>query len=205
VKCIVLAAPTKSRAKYIQQKGRGVRPWEGVVPVVLDHAGNILEHGLLQDDFEISLEGRKKKARQNVSTKECPGCTAVCALNAATCWCCGQPFADAATDPSEGKLLIETDGHLVEVRPGDVKRKPTGEERDLRGYIHKLTTETDERQHWQPGTTNGKLFRRYGKSRGDMTLQELRVVAAFLESRPWDAPEVLFFEVPTRAGSTVAA
>jgi superfamily II DNA or RNA helicase len=204
VKCIVLAAPTKSRAKYIQQKGRGVRPWEGVVPVVLDHAGNILEHGLLQDDFEISLEGRKKRAKQTVSTKECPGCTAVCAINAATCWCCSQPFSDAATDPSEGKPLVEKDGQLVEVRPGEARRKPTGEERDLRSYIHKLTTETDERQRWQPGTTNGKLFRRYGKGRGDMTLQELRAVAAYLEARTWDAPPVLHFEVPTRSG-TVAA
>lgn len=202
VKCCILAAPTKSRAKYIQQKGRVVRPWNGVVPTVLDHAGNILEHGLLQDDFEISLEGRKKKPKQAVTTKECPGCFAVSTQNAATCWCCGMPFGSADSD--EGKLLEEKDGQLVEVRPGDVKRKPTGEERDLRSFIHRLTTETDQRQHWEPGTTNQRLARRYHKGRGEMTLQELKVVAAFLETRPWDRQEVLFFEVPKRAG-TVAA
>lgn len=202
VKCAVLACPTKSTAKYLQCAGRVLRPWEGLDAIILDHAGNILEHGLPQDERDISLEGRKKKAKQAISTRECPGCFAVSTNTASVCWCCGMPLG--AADESEGKALVEKDGQLVEVRPGEVKRKPTGEERDLRSYIHKLTCETDLRQHWEPGTTNGKLARRYHKGRGDMTVQELRVVAAFLESRPWDVQEVLHFEVPTRA-RTVAA
>lgn len=195
VKGCILAAPTKSRAKYIQQKGRVVRPWEGVVPVVLDHAGNILEHGLLQDDFEITLEGRKKKDKQAVSVKECPGCFAALPQNTAVCPICSHPFGSA--DPDEGKLLEERDGHLVEVRAGEVRRKPTGEERDLRGYIHRLTQEWDQRHRWEPGECNRLLARRYGKGRADMGMEELRRVAAYLETRPWERQAALHFEVPS--------
>ncbi|MFA7295722.1 MAG: DEAD/DEAH box helicase [Dehalococcoidia bacterium] len=59
VKCIVLARPTKSRARYLQYCGRASRPHNGRGAVVLDHAGNWLTHGLCWEDREWR-DGREK-------------------------------------------------------------------------------------------------------------------------------------------------
>jgi DNA repair protein RadD len=58
-RCVILARPTASIARYMQWCGRCMRPGERAV--VLDHAGNFHEHGFPWEDREWSLDGRAAK------------------------------------------------------------------------------------------------------------------------------------------------
>jgi DNA repair protein RadD len=60
VDCVIQGRPTASLALHLQQIGRGLRPADGKVAVILDHAGNIRKHGLPDDEREWSLEGKTK-------------------------------------------------------------------------------------------------------------------------------------------------
>lgn len=58
LRVVIMARPTKSYNLYIQQLGRGTRPFEGKENfVVLDHANNINEHGFMEDERECDLDG----------------------------------------------------------------------------------------------------------------------------------------------------
>ena len=123
-KCLVLARPTKSLSLYMQMAGRIFRPWEGVTPIVLDHAANVTKHGLPHLDRPWSLEEKIKNTKSDAPTKECPNCFARIAASARTCPHCD---VDQARDDDGGgqRELVEEDGELVEVKP------PTAEEREV--------------------------------------------------------------------------
>lgn len=86
-KALILARPTKSLGLYLQQAGRVLRPWNDVRPIILDHAGNALRHGLPQADRAYSLEGAKHE--ESPQARECPECSAVIAPGAQQCLECG--------------------------------------------------------------------------------------------------------------------
>jgi superfamily II DNA or RNA helicase len=68
IDCVILARPTKSLSKYIQQVGRGLRnPNQGVKRevIVLDCAGNnTIHNGSATEDRFYTLKGEKKQARE---------------------------------------------------------------------------------------------------------------------------------------------
>lgn len=72
----ILLRPTTSLGLFLQQIGRVLRPAEGKSAYILDHVGNLLKHGLAEDDREWSLEGQDKKKSASVSLglKQCPKC-----------------------------------------------------------------------------------------------------------------------------------
>lgn len=77
--CCILARPTKSVALYLQMVGRVLRVAPGKSgALILDHAGNILEHGPPQIDRVWTLQGASKK-RKVEKTHACflPGCGAL--------------------------------------------------------------------------------------------------------------------------------
>jgi superfamily II DNA or RNA helicase len=119
VKCCILARPTKSTGLYLQQAGRILRPWEGVSAVILDHAGNALEHGLPQDDRTFGLAKTTAK-RGNPTTKECPECCAVLPLGTRTCPECGHEFPVGAAPRAQAD---SADGELVELEPVPVAKQ----------------------------------------------------------------------------------
>lgn len=53
----ILANPTQSLSKYLQESMRPMRPAPGKVAIILDHAGNSSRHGFPDDEREWSLEG----------------------------------------------------------------------------------------------------------------------------------------------------
>lgn len=198
VKGCLLARPTKSRALYVQCAGRVLRPWQSMTPVILDHAGNVLEHDLPHADWEITLEGKKKRAKApSVSVKECPKCFAAVASNAATCFFCGHPFVES--DASKGKEPRERDGQLVEVR-ADALRALKLQTAPLRAELQDWAQRVDERHGLEPGTTNRWRKHTFRKSRSEMTVEELAKVRAwFLSSEPWldePPPPRLLFSPP---------
>ncbi len=77
--CCILARPTKSVALYLQMVGRVLRTAPGKQgAIILDHAGNVIEHGPPQIERVWTLQGAAKK-RTVVQTHACflPGCGAM--------------------------------------------------------------------------------------------------------------------------------
>lgn len=61
VSCIIDAQPTKSFGRYLQKAGRGLRPFPGKADCrYLCHAGNVYEHGRVEEHVEWKLtQGRE--------------------------------------------------------------------------------------------------------------------------------------------------
>lgn len=77
--CIIEARPTKSYNLYVQQLGRGTRPYEDRFQmktdfIVLDHAGNFFRHGRIEDEPEALLRKdvvQGKKLEKVLRAKYC--------------------------------------------------------------------------------------------------------------------------------------
>lgn len=68
LRTVIIARPTLSYNLHVQQLGRATRPYPGKENfLVLDHVGNVLRHGFVEDDKECSLEGHGKTAKQQTS------------------------------------------------------------------------------------------------------------------------------------------
>lgn len=109
----ILMRPTKSLSLYLQQVGRCLRPTPGKErAVILDHAGNVREHGLPTSPREWDLEGReareKREAKETLAVKTCPSCYATVESGYASCPECGHEFE------SKNKLR-EVAGDLVAI------------------------------------------------------------------------------------------
>lgn len=116
-KCVILARPTKSLNLHLQQCGRCMRPWESVIPILLDHAGNVVVHGLPQMDREWSLEAPTVASAGHAPVKVCPHCMAVVHAGVHQCPECGESFGQ----PSP--ILEEAPGQLVMHQLDDLERK----------------------------------------------------------------------------------
>lgn len=113
VGCVILLRPTKSTGLFIQQVGRGLRPAPGKDRCyILDHAGNVLRHGMPDDARAWSLEGEKKQKKLNIggggpALRQCPQCFAM-HYPALNCPICGYSYAFNPSDlPTEAGQLEE--------------------------------------------------------------------------------------------------
>ncbi len=106
VKCIVLARPTRSLALYMQSAGRGLRPWNDITPIILDHGGNVDRFGLPHEDREWSLTKKQKKGSGAPPVKACPACFAFVGAAALNCPHCGHEFASIVTEPEKVEPVI---------------------------------------------------------------------------------------------------
>ena len=87
VSCIIMARPTKSYILYIQQAGRGTRPFENKKDfILLDHAGNTLRHGMISDYKRPNIAGQTRIELLR-PVRQCEQCFAV--YYGATCPACG--------------------------------------------------------------------------------------------------------------------
>lgn len=185
VKGCILARPTKSRALYVQCAGRVLRPWNDLTPIILDHAGCVLEHDLPHADWELSLEG-KKKAKNKISVKECPACFGAVPSNAPICPFCGTPFG--AADATLGRELSEADGVLVEVHENELRALKRLNE-STRAELARWANAVDRKYSLPPGTTNRACMKEFRVSRQKMSPAQLEEVRAwFLRNDPWLLP-----------------
>ena len=91
--CIVLTRPTKSLSLYLQMVGRGLRPkHDHGNCVVLDIAGNSLQHGLPEEDRNWSLQPRGAPPTGDPPVVWCPGCESLSPAASHRCTTCGAPF-----------------------------------------------------------------------------------------------------------------
>lgn len=112
IDCIGLARPTQSLGLHLQQCGRGLRvsPFKKHC-IILDHAGNLLRHGLPDQEREWSLDGRlKRKGSEDTGppVRQCIQCFAVHSAALRQCPFCG--FVYPAPEPPQ-----VADGELEEV------------------------------------------------------------------------------------------
>lgn len=114
ISCVVLLAPTQSLTRYLQSVGRGLRTHPGKPDcIVLDHAGNVLRHGLPQEEREWSLEGKARRKKKDdddgAPVRQCQKCYAFSPITASACENCGLPF------PKRARELEQVDGRLEEI------------------------------------------------------------------------------------------
>jgi DNA repair protein RadD len=124
VSCAILARPTASLALYIQQVGRVVRSAPGKSEsIVLDHAGNTLRHGWVDEDREWTLEGqgvRPKTAAPALAVRMCEACWCAYRSSLPACPECGTVYK------GKPRKVAEVDGSLEEFRK-ELKKKAVEE------------------------------------------------------------------------------
>ena len=110
LQCAILARPTKSFALFRQMVGRVMRPPGPVI--VLDHAGNHLEHGMVTDPVQWSLDAKEKRPSTAESVRTCMECFAILPPLATVCSVCGAVIKsrDEATPPA-----VDNPGVLVQM------------------------------------------------------------------------------------------
>lgn len=108
---VIDLAPTQSLSRFIQRNGRGLRPFPGKTEcIILDHVQNWKRHGLVHDDRDWSLEGKKKKSKKDPS------------LNIATCQKCywvGDPIAICPRCGAQMRHAM-ADSRQIEEREGEL-------------------------------------------------------------------------------------
>ena len=132
VSAVILLRPTASLGLHLQQIGRGLRPAHGKDHLtVLDHVGNVLEHGRADDARTWTLDAgmirERKKGEQAV--KRCETCGAANAPTARTCEACGAEF------PREARNFTAAPGTLIELSRERITFLAQQPHHQLRGMI----------------------------------------------------------------------
>lgn len=116
VKCVQLARPTRSLSMYLQSVGRGLRPTpDGTVPIILDHAGAHLFHGLPCEDrrWHLKKKGEPPGKLPMPPVRACSQCEGIISLSSLTCKYCGHTIERVVE-------VLEAPEELVQVK--DQKR-----------------------------------------------------------------------------------
>lgn len=129
LQCAILARPTKSLALFRQMVGRVMRPPGPVI--VLDHAGNHHEHGVVTDPIEWSLDFKKKKASVGDPIRTCLKCYAVIPSSADVCPECGAP----CVRKSQAEPAVENPGELVPFVSMKIRAKKAEKDAEYRRLV----------------------------------------------------------------------
>lgn len=107
VKCIALCRPTKSITLYLQQIGRASRPFNGIQPIVIDHAGNCWRFGLPDVPRKWSLTGNLDVAAGAEPFRYCPVCRALNPLSSKVCAVCGSELPRTEREIEENDAALQ--------------------------------------------------------------------------------------------------
>ena len=123
--CVILLRPTKSLVLHFQMIGRGMRPAPGKSAlIVLDHVGNVLTHGLPEQERHWTLDGVDKLPGE-APLRICPECGAANPISATECVVCGFEFpkqSGRGPDEVEGELAEITGERLAELAAMSYRR-----------------------------------------------------------------------------------
>jgi superfamily II DNA or RNA helicase len=115
---VILLRRTMSLGLFLQQTGRGLRPFPGKTRcIILDHAGNYALHGHPLADRQWSLNSSKRDPRKEKvpETTSCSACYGVFPGHPQKCPACGFEFKQAPE--RKGKDFKTIEGELVEALP----------------------------------------------------------------------------------------
>jgi DNA repair protein RadD len=153
---VIMVRPTKSYNLFIQQVGRGTRPFPGKENfIVIDHVGNVLDHGLVEDEPEADLEPQKKQKR-NAATQRIVTCESCYAAypwdgNGRICPDCG------FENPVNIRQIEEEDDTMIELTPH--QRELLKAKSDKKRF-----TKTQRLNGYKAGWVYHKLREKYGES-----------------------------------------
>lgn len=133
ISCVIFARPTKSFGLYCQHFGRALRVLEGKShAIIIDHVGNVMDHGLPDAARVWDLDGRDKRPAavnpdDDIPLRYCAECTQPYQRIYSVCpWCGHEPVSERGTPEF-------VDGDVFEISPEILAQ--------LRGEIAKVDTE----------------------------------------------------------------
>jgi superfamily II DNA or RNA helicase len=129
IEVVSMGRPTQSYGLYAQQFGRALRPMPGKAhAIIIDHAGNVLRHGLPDAPRAWSLDRRDRRAKSaqdgELQVRACPACTGVYERFRRLCPYCGHvpvPAGRTAPEMVDGDLL-ELDPAVLAMLRRDIAR-----------------------------------------------------------------------------------
>lgn len=154
VEVCILARPTLSLSLHLQMVGRGMRPSPGKRGLVIhDHAGNLLRHGLPDDERSYELSATPARVHD---LNSCPFCRAACRpLDDGTCPKCHEIIAPprevreanarARKEQLEGERIA-----AEEIRRRRREQAAAAPEAKKRAYYERLRAEAAEKGY-KPG------------------------------------------------------
>jgi superfamily II DNA or RNA helicase len=123
IEVVSMARPTMSYSLYVQQFGRALRIIEGKErAIIIDHAGNVVRHGLPDRERIWSLDGGPPKAERpedDIPLRYCTECTRPYERFLVVCPYCGHhpvPEDRSAPEFVDGDLYELTPEVLAEMR-----------------------------------------------------------------------------------------
>jgi superfamily II DNA or RNA helicase len=137
IEVVSMARPTQSYSLYAQQFGRALRIMEGKdVAIIIDHAGNVVRHGLPDSEREWSLDRRGSKPRakkpdDEIPLRYCPECTQPYQRTKTECPYCGHhpvPADRSRPEYVDGDLFELSPTVLAEMRAAVAKASETPEQ-----------------------------------------------------------------------------
>lgn len=152
VEVAILLRPTQSTSLYIQQVGRALRSAPGKTQaIILDHVGNVLRHGMPDEQRDWTLDGLVKGSAANdneptIAVKQCEKCYAVFKPSP-VCPQCGHVHVTKERTPEE------QDGELKQVDPAEIEamrreqRREIGKARTLED-LQKIAKERGYSKGW---------------------------------------------------------
>lgn len=122
IECVQMARPTKSLGKFLQMIGRGLRPAPGKEHlIVIDHVGNVTEHGLPDQRRKWTLDRIVKRREKTNFIRICSNitCNAPYDRLLTECpWCGADPYIEYRSSSDRPKVLPkEVDGDLELLDP----------------------------------------------------------------------------------------
>lgn len=159
----ILLRPTASLGLCLQQVGRALRMYDGKTEaVILDHVGNVMRHGMPDEDREWTLDGdkqgqkKKKDDEKGLKIKQCEQCYAV-HIPAPKCPVCGHIYEVSVREieVAEGELQELDTRRLAEIEENRKKLFARREEGQC------VTLEDFQQLAAKRGYAPGWAFHRY--------------------------------------------
>lgn len=122
IECVIMARPTKSLGKFLQMVGRGLRPADDKPYMILiDHVGNVMEHGLPCKARTWTLDRIKKTNKKLNFLRICSNimCNAPYDRALTECPWCGEPAVSTKRSGEGGGRIPpkQVDGDLTLIDP----------------------------------------------------------------------------------------
>lgn len=121
VEAVIIARPTMSLTKFLQQVGRALRPAPNKeYALIIDHVGNIKRHGLPDKQRKWSLDRPEKRNKTSSLVRVCTSCSAAYERTESKCPYCGTPAIVAGG--GGGRVPPqEVDGDLELIDPDTIR------------------------------------------------------------------------------------
>lgn len=114
IETVILARPTMSLGKYLQQVGRGLRPSPNKeYAIIIDHVGNVRRHGLPCKERKWSLDRPSKREKTKSMVRTCVECLSVYDRTETQCPFCNAEAIRKSSDGGGRVPPIFVDGDLM--------------------------------------------------------------------------------------------